>query len=336
MPFQFGTNWSRYADATATSSARCSVRSAGGILPRVGLPRHPAVRPQARAAVGAFPFRGHGRGRHADVVVLDTRRQQLDADAGRLRNRRRPILPARLDRRRLQSVVPLPPRAHGHRLLRHHRRSPWPAHRRGTCARNGTCAEARTALQDDDGAADGAGAAAARARRPARASTRVDHQPVKVAAMEGLWNTQARAPAVLFAIPDARNETNHFEIAIPALASLYLKHDIDATVQGLKSVPRRRSAARRLRVLGVPADGRPRTGDARDGGLVGCVALPRGMEHSRAFLAACLRCCPPAFSRCSPAGPSPRSGASRGSSTDCCARATPCRHRSPAATSCCR
>ncbi len=63
------------------------------------------------------------------------------------------------------------------------------------------------------------------------------HQPIKVAAMEGLWNTQARAPAVLFAIPDARQETNHFEIAIPALASLYLKHDLNATVQGLKSVP---------------------------------------------------------------------------------------------------
>ncbi|MEP7063935.1 MAG: cytochrome ubiquinol oxidase subunit I [Betaproteobacteria bacterium] len=65
----------------------------------------------------------------------------------------------------------------------------------------------------------------------------VEHQPIKVAAMEGLWDTQARAPAVLFAIPDARNETNHFEIAIPALASLYLKHDLNATVQGLKSVP---------------------------------------------------------------------------------------------------
>jgi cytochrome bd ubiquinol oxidase subunit I len=65
----------------------------------------------------------------------------------------------------------------------------------------------------------------------------VEHQPIKIAAMEGLWDTQARAPAVLFAIPDARNETNHFEIAIPALASLYLKHDLNATVQGLKSVP---------------------------------------------------------------------------------------------------
>ena len=65
----------------------------------------------------------------------------------------------------------------------------------------------------------------------------VEHQPVKVAAMEALWDTQARAPAVLFALPDEAQERNRYEIAIPALASLYLKHDFDATVQGLKSVP---------------------------------------------------------------------------------------------------
>jgi cytochrome d ubiquinol oxidase subunit I len=64
----------------------------------------------------------------------------------------------------------------------------------------------------------------------------VEHQPIKVAAMEGAWETQARAPAVLFAWPDEARERNLYEIAIPALASLYLKHDLDATVQGLKSV----------------------------------------------------------------------------------------------------
>ncbi len=123
----------------------------------------------------------------------------------------------------------------------------------------------------------------------------VDHQPVKVAAMEGLWDTQARAPAVLFAIPDARNETNHFEIAIPALASLYLKHDFNATVQGLKSVP--------------PAD-RPPVGYVfwafRLMVGLGVVMLAMvawsvalrfrgGMEHSRAFLAACLLMLPAGF-----------------------------------------
>jgi cytochrome d ubiquinol oxidase subunit I len=65
----------------------------------------------------------------------------------------------------------------------------------------------------------------------------LEHQPVKVAAMEGLWDTQGRAPAVLFALPDAATESNRFEVAIPALASLYLTHDFDGVVKGLKSVP---------------------------------------------------------------------------------------------------
>jgi cytochrome d ubiquinol oxidase subunit I len=63
------------------------------------------------------------------------------------------------------------------------------------------------------------------------------HQPVKVAAMEGQWETQPRAPAVLFALPDERTERNRYEIAIPGLASVYLTHDIDGVVPGLKSVP---------------------------------------------------------------------------------------------------
>ncbi|MCW7539408.1 cytochrome ubiquinol oxidase subunit I [Aquabacterium sp. A7-Y] len=66
----------------------------------------------------------------------------------------------------------------------------------------------------------------------------LEHQPAKVAAMEGLWETQRRVPASLFAIPDAEAETNHFEIAIPALGSLYLTHDLDGEVKGLKEWPR--------------------------------------------------------------------------------------------------
>jgi cytochrome bd ubiquinol oxidase subunit I len=65
----------------------------------------------------------------------------------------------------------------------------------------------------------------------------LEHQPVKVAAIEGQWETQPRAPAVLFALPDERTESNRYEIAIPGLASVYLKHDIDGVVPGLKSVP---------------------------------------------------------------------------------------------------
>lgn len=60
------------------------------------------------------------------------------------------------------------------------------------------------------------------------------HQPVKLAAMEGLWETQARAPAVLFAIPDEKAERNRAEISIPVLASIYLAHSPDAVIMGLK------------------------------------------------------------------------------------------------------
>jgi len=59
------------------------------------------------------------------------------------------------------------------------------------------------------------------------------HEPAKLAAMEGLWKTQAAAPAVLFALPDETSRSNHYEIAIPALASIYLTHQRDGVVQGL-------------------------------------------------------------------------------------------------------
>ncbi|MEO8346299.1 MAG: cytochrome ubiquinol oxidase subunit I [Betaproteobacteria bacterium] len=62
----------------------------------------------------------------------------------------------------------------------------------------------------------------------------LEYQPVKVAAMEGLWTTQGRAPAVLFAVPDSTTESNAYEIAIPGLASVYLTHDINGVVKGLK------------------------------------------------------------------------------------------------------
>lgn len=64
-----------------------------------------------------------------------------------------------------------------------------------------------------------------------------EHQPAKVAAMEGHWETKRGAPMILFAIPDAERETNHAEIAIPRLGSLILTHDPDGEVTGLKDYP---------------------------------------------------------------------------------------------------
>lgn len=59
------------------------------------------------------------------------------------------------------------------------------------------------------------------------------HQPQKVAAMEGLWETRAGVPLLLFALPDQASRTNRFEIGVPKLASLILTHDADGVVQGL-------------------------------------------------------------------------------------------------------
>jgi cytochrome bd ubiquinol oxidase subunit I len=61
----------------------------------------------------------------------------------------------------------------------------------------------------------------------------LEHQPAKLAAMEGIWDTQRGAAAVLFAVPDAATRSNKFEVAVPKLASFYLKHDVNAQVRGL-------------------------------------------------------------------------------------------------------
>jgi cytochrome d ubiquinol oxidase subunit I len=65
----------------------------------------------------------------------------------------------------------------------------------------------------------------------------LEYQPVKVAAMEGIWETTKGAPAVLFAIPDESAKANQYEIAIPKLASLYLTHSLDGEVKGLDAFP---------------------------------------------------------------------------------------------------
>ncbi len=61
----------------------------------------------------------------------------------------------------------------------------------------------------------------------------LQHQPAKVAAMEGLWHTQKGAPLVLLAIPDEEAQVNRWSLEIPKLASLILTHEMDGEVQGL-------------------------------------------------------------------------------------------------------
>jgi cytochrome d ubiquinol oxidase subunit I len=63
------------------------------------------------------------------------------------------------------------------------------------------------------------------------------YQPMKVAAMEGNWETSTGVPLLLFAIPDNEAQTNHLELGIPKLASYVLTHDWNGEIPGLKNVP---------------------------------------------------------------------------------------------------
>ncbi len=63
----------------------------------------------------------------------------------------------------------------------------------------------------------------------------LEHQPAKIAAMEGIWDTEKGAPLLLFAIPDEENRENHYEVGIPALASLILTHQLDGEIAGINS-----------------------------------------------------------------------------------------------------
>ena len=66
----------------------------------------------------------------------------------------------------------------------------------------------------------------------------LEHQPAKVAAMEGLWETQRGAPLKLFGWPDQEEETTKFALEIPKLSSLILTHELDGEVKGLKEWPK--------------------------------------------------------------------------------------------------
>jgi cytochrome bd ubiquinol oxidase subunit I len=65
----------------------------------------------------------------------------------------------------------------------------------------------------------------------------LEHQPQKIAAMEGNWQTGANKPLVLFAIPDEARRENRYEIAIPGGASLVLRHSLGGVVPGLDDYP---------------------------------------------------------------------------------------------------
>jgi cytochrome d ubiquinol oxidase subunit I len=66
----------------------------------------------------------------------------------------------------------------------------------------------------------------------------LEHQPVKVMAMEGHFESHPDgAPLILFGIPNSKEKRVDYAIEIPKASSLILKHDLNAPMKGLDSVP---------------------------------------------------------------------------------------------------
>lgn len=61
----------------------------------------------------------------------------------------------------------------------------------------------------------------------------LEHQPAKIAAMEGIWETERGAPLTLLGIPDEAAGTTHFAVKIPKLASLILTHEWNGEIKGI-------------------------------------------------------------------------------------------------------
>jgi len=66
----------------------------------------------------------------------------------------------------------------------------------------------------------------------------LEHQPAKVAAMEGHFETQSGAPLILFGMPDRDAGKTRGAIGVPKLGSLILEHELDAEVTGLDAFPK--------------------------------------------------------------------------------------------------
>jgi cytochrome d ubiquinol oxidase subunit I len=66
----------------------------------------------------------------------------------------------------------------------------------------------------------------------------LEHQPAKIAAIEGHFEGEKGAPLILFGMPDMESARTEYKLAIPWLGSLILTHSLDGYVPGLKDFPR--------------------------------------------------------------------------------------------------
>ena len=65
----------------------------------------------------------------------------------------------------------------------------------------------------------------------------LEHQPAKIAALEGDWETQSGTPLILFGMPNMQRERTDWAVEIPHLGALVLTHSWDGSIKGLKEFP---------------------------------------------------------------------------------------------------
>jgi len=67
----------------------------------------------------------------------------------------------------------------------------------------------------------------------------LEHQPAKIAAMEGHWEESIKgAPLILFGLPDDQAEVTRYAVEVPHLGSLILNHEWNGELKGLKAWPK--------------------------------------------------------------------------------------------------
>jgi cytochrome d ubiquinol oxidase subunit I len=65
----------------------------------------------------------------------------------------------------------------------------------------------------------------------------LEHQPAKIAAMEGHFETRSGQPFIVFGWPDMQAEATRYALEIPSAGSLVLTHSWNGEVKGLKAWP---------------------------------------------------------------------------------------------------
>ncbi len=306
MSYQFGTNWGPFSDR------------AGPILgPLMGYEVLTAFFLEAGfLGVMLFGLKRVGKGLHffaTCMVALGTlistfwilaANSWMHTPAG-FEIRDGTVRAGRLVGRHLQSVVSLPPGAHGAGRLSHHRVRRGGDRRLASAAR--TLARAARVMFSMAMWMAAAVAPLQLIVGDVHGLNTLEHQPAKIAAIEGHWETQRGAPLYLFGWPDMQAETTRYGISVPRLGSLILTHDWDGEIQGLKSWPR----ADRPHAPTVFWSFRVMVGIGVLMLLIGCPSLylrlrRRLFDHAQRSCASRCGSARAASSRCSRAGSRPR------------------------------